>query len=318
MEWERVSNGEIEEGLSQFFGVSAAGLAKACLWLREADRRQQFLADGSPNMTQWLSARFGVRHSTARRLVATARRLQTLPVLSDRFGEGVFSFDQVEALARTATPDTEADLVEEALGMSNAALDRAARRATPPTPEEEKSVWERRELYVQKNLDQSEGRLSARMPGAELEIVAAAIAEKADRAPVNPETGVHDPYPARMADGLVEICATSGDTTTRPSAQVTIHADLQTLVETIGGVAELETGPVISNQTMQRLGCDCIIETAVYDHNQILSGKKSQNHPEMAEKTTQPQGSGLSVPRMRKHKIRPGPPHPLLESRRIY
>ena len=280
MDWESVSNDEIEEGLGQFFGVSAAGLAEACLWLREADRRQQFLADGSPNMTQWLSARYGVRHSTAKRLVDTARRLQSLPVLSKRFGEGVLSFDQVEAVSKLATPTSEETLVEEALGMSNTALDRAARRANPPTSEEERSVWERRELYVQNNLDQSEGRLTARMPGAEIEIVANAISERADQMPVNPETGVHDSYPARMADGLVELCATSGDTTTRPTAQVTIHADLQTLVETTGGVAELETGPVITNQTTQRLGCDCIIETTVYDHNQILGvGRRTRTIP---------------------------------------
>jgi len=297
MDWERVSNDEIEEGLNQFFGVSAAGLAQACLWLREADRRQQFLADGSPNMVQWLSARYGVRHSTARRLVDTARRLQTLPILSERFGEGVLSFDQTEALTKTATPDTEADLVEEAIGMSNAALDRAARRANPPTPEEEKSVWERRQLYVQKNLDQSEGRLTARMPGAELEIVAAAIAEKADRVPINPETGVHDPYPARMADGLVELCARTGDTTMAPTAQVTIHADLQTLVETTGGVAELETGPVITNQTMQRLGCDCIIETAVYDHNQIIGvGQRTRNIPRWLRRQLNHRDRGCRFP----------------------
>jgi len=295
MEWERVTNDEIEKGLSQFFGVSAAGLAQACLWLREADRRQQFLADGSPNMTQWLSGRFGVRHSTARRLVATARRLQTLPVLSERFGEGVLSFDQVEALARTATPDTEADLVEEALGMSNAALDRAARRANPRTPEEEKSVWERRELFIQKNLDQSEGRLSARMPGDEIEIVANAISARADQMPVNPETGIHDPYPARMADGLVELCATSGDQTTPP--QLTIHADLETLTETIGGVAELETGAVITNQTAQRLGCDCIIETAVYDHNQFLGvGRRSRTIPRWLRRQLNHRDGGCRFP----------------------
>jgi hypothetical protein len=27
---------------------------------------------------------------------------------------------------------------------------------------------------------------------------------------VNPESGIFDPYPERMADGLVELCATTG------------------------------------------------------------------------------------------------------------
>ena len=136
--------------------------------------------------------------------------------------------------------------------MSNTALDRAARRANPPTTNEEKSVWERRELFIQNNLDSSEGRLTARMPGPEIQLVAATLREHADQAPVNPETGVHDPYPTRMADGLVELCATSGDQTTPP--QLTIHADLQTLTETgsetTGGTAEIEAGPVVTNQTV--------------------------------------------------------------------
>jgi hypothetical protein len=218
-------------------------------------------------------------------------------VLSERVSEGVLSFDQTEAVSKLATPYSEEALVEEAMGMSNADLDRAVRRANPPTPEEERSVWERRELFIQKNLDQSEGRLTARMPRAELEIVAAVLTERADRAPVNPETGVHDSYPARMADGLVELCATSGDTTTAPTAQVTIHADLQTLTETSGGVSELETGPVITNQTTQRLGCDCIIETTVYDHEQIIGvGRRTRTIPRWLRRQLNHRDRGCRFP----------------------
>ena len=82
---------------------------------------------------QWLSARFGLRHATAAQLVRVAHRLQDLPVLRERFAAGELSLDQVDAISKLATPDTETVLIEECSGLSNAALDRAARHSNPPS-----------------------------------------------------------------------------------------------------------------------------------------------------------------------------------------
>ena len=281
MEWERVSNDEIDEGIGHFFGVAAAGMAAACEWLSEVDRRQQFLADGARDLAEWVSARYGLRHSTAVQLVGVARRLQDLPRLREKFSEGTLSLDQVDAISRLATPESEAALIEEALGLSNAALDRAARRAHPPTVENERSVWERRFLFIQNTLDGSEGRLHARLPGAEMKLVESAIRSRADRIPLNLETDRFDPYPTRLADGLVEVCATSGDESS-PSVQITVHADLEALTSTTetGGVAELEAGPVIASETARRLSCDAIVETAVYDDCRVLGvGRRTRTIP---------------------------------------
>jgi len=197
--------------------------------------------------------------------------LQYLPLLRERFAEGGLSLDQVDALSRMATPDSEAELIEESLGLSNAALDRAARRAHPPSVEDEQAAWRSRWLMIQHSLDGSEGRLHARLPGADLHLVESAIRSRADRIPPNPETKMFDPYPVRLADGLVEVCATSGDQSS-PSVQVTVHADLEALTSNTEttGVAELQGGPVISNETARRLACDSIVETTVYDDCRIL------------------------------------------------
>jgi hypothetical protein len=281
MEWERVSNDEIDDGIGHFLGLVAAGMAAACEWLMEVDRRQQFLGDGARDLAEWVSARYGWRHSTAVQLVGVARRLQDLPLLRERFSEGALSLDQVDALSRLATPDSEAALIEEAMGLSTAALDRAARRAHPPTVDDERSVWERRFLLIQNTLDGSEGRLHARLPGAEMKIVESAIRSRADAIPPNPETDRFDPYPTRLADGLVEVCATSGDESS-PSVQFTVHADLEALTsdtETTG-VAELQAGPVIASETARRLACDAIIETAVYDDCRVLGvGRRTRTIP---------------------------------------
>ncbi|MEX2251498.1 MAG: DUF222 domain-containing protein [Acidimicrobiia bacterium] len=284
MEWERVSdlsNDEVDEVLSHLFAGSQVFLAEICAWLMVADHRQQFMADGARDLVQWLSARFGLRYSTAAQLVGVARRLEDLPLLRERFAEGGLSLDQVEAISRMATADTEGELIEEASGLSNAALDRAARRSNPPSVEDERAAWEARWLTIQHSLDGNEGRLHARLPAAELHLVETAIRERADTIPPNPETGMFDPYPTRLADGLVELCATSGDESS-PSVQITVHADLEALTSNTEttGVAELQAGPVIANETARRLACDAIVETAIYDDCRVLGvGRLSRTIP---------------------------------------
>jgi hypothetical protein len=187
-----------------------------------------------------------------------------------------------------ATPDTEEALIEECLGLSTAALDRVARRANPPSTEDERSVWERRRLGFQWNLDQSELNFRGSLPGAEGRLLESAVRDRADRIPVNPETGMFDPYPARLADGLVELAATSGDQIAAP-AQITVFADLEALIETIEttGVAELEAGPMIPNETARRLSWDGIIECTVYDHSRVLGiGRRSRLIPSWLPTTT--------------------------------
>ena len=262
MEWEKVSNDQLEEGLGQFLGLVSAGLARVCQWLLEVDRRQQFLADGSPDLIQWLSARYGLAHGTARRLVDTARRLQDLPVLSAAFAEGDLSFDQVEAVSKVATPETELRLVEVVPGLTVAGLERAARRADPPHRSDEMTAHEERYLHIQRTLDGVSGRMNAKLPGAELDVVESAIKVRADRTPVNPETGRFDPYPQRMADGLVELASTTGNDNETPP-QITVNADLAALVTETSGVTETGLGSLIPNDTARRLSCDSIVECAV-------------------------------------------------------
>jgi hypothetical protein len=281
MERERVTNNQVEQVLSHLFSGLAVFHAQICEWLIEADLSQQFLADGARDLVQWVSARFGLRHSTAAQLVRVARGLEDLPLLRERFGAGDFALDQVDAISKLATPDTEEAVIEECLGWSNAALDRAARRARPPSIEDERSVWDRRHLGLQWNLDESELVFDGSLPGAEGKLFEASVRDRADRSPENPETGMFDPYPARLADGLIELCATTGGSDA-PSVDMTVFADLEAITEPseTTGVAELEAGPVIANETARRLSCDSMIECVITDHARTLGiGRRSRSIP---------------------------------------
>ena len=275
------SSDQVDAGIGHFLSLSAAALAAACEWILEADRGQLSMADGARDLSQWVSARFGLRHSTAAQLVRVARRLEDLPMLSSRFAAGELSLDQVDAISKLATAETEEAVIAECLGMSNAALDRAARRAHPPSTGDVVDSWRERWLSIQYTLDGTRGHLNADLPGAEMSQVESAIREKADEIPVNPESGFFDPYPQRMADGLVELCATTGDENTLSPVQIVVHADLEALIENSEtGVAEIEGGPVIANETARRLTCHPIVACTIYDHRRVLGiGRRSRLIP---------------------------------------
>ena len=192
------------------------------------------------------------------------------------------SLDQVDAISKMATAETEEALIEDCLGLSTAALDRVARRANPPGRDDERGVWRARWLSIQYTLDGIRDRINADLPGADMALVESEIRARADRMPPNPESGMFDPYPARMADGLVVLCSTTGDQGSSAPTQVVVHADLEALTsdpETTG-VAEIQGGPVIANETARRLSCDPIVECTVYDHAKTLGiGRRSRLIP---------------------------------------
>jgi len=158
MSWGESSNDQIDEAFAHFHGLSSAGLAHVCELIVEVDARQSWMSDGARSLSDWVAARLRLRPVAARQLVSVARRLEDLPVLSARFASGDLSLDQVDAISRMATPDTEAGLIEEALGLSNALLDRKARRANPPSVSDEREAHRVRALWIQRQLDGSSGK----------------------------------------------------------------------------------------------------------------------------------------------------------------
>ena len=137
-EW---SHDEVEHGIGQFLSLSAAALATACEWISGADRGQLSLVDGARSLPEWISARFGWRHATAAPLVRVARRLEDLPRLRQKFAAGELSLDQVYAIWKLATAETEEAVISECMGLCNATLDRAARRANPPSSQDAVDAW---------------------------------------------------------------------------------------------------------------------------------------------------------------------------------
>ena len=93
---------------------------------------------------------------------------------------------EVAADARMGDGGTEAGLLEETLGLSNPVVDRKARRAHRPSVDDERSVWERRRLVRQWNLDQSELRFHGNLAGVEGKIFDQAIDDRVNQMGPNP------------------------------------------------------------------------------------------------------------------------------------
>ena len=254
MDWSRASSDEMEQGFTHFGGLYSAAAAELCSLIQSVDRSQMWMGDGARSLSEWVSLRLRIRYSTAKRLVSVTRRLEELPLVSSRFSAGDLSLDQVDAITRMASPDTEVSLVEEVLGLSNHELDRRARHTNPPTGEDERTVWERRRLVRQWNLDSSELRFWGNLPGEQGQILDTAVQDGLERIPAHPETGVFDPVEVRAADALVELVSTTGDQTA-PS-QITLHVDLEALTTELPSVSELVSGALVSNETARRLCCE--------------------------------------------------------------
>ncbi|HIE21270.1 MAG TPA: HNH endonuclease [Acidimicrobiia bacterium] len=267
MSWEPPHETTAGDRMAGRFRRISSELAEICDLIVEADRHQEFLADGAPHVVQWLTARFSIDPSFGRRLVTVARRLQDLPRLRERFGAGEISFDVVEMLSEVANPENEDALLAEAEGADLADVERLMRRAKPPTADAASNTHRNRWLALQWDLHGTRLSLAGNLPGDQGAIFEEAVVAAAKKTPPNPETGTFDSWDVRMADGLVELCATS--TGAGAPAQLTIHADLNALTDS-GGVAEVQGGPVIANETARRLACDAVVEVAVRDGDTVL------------------------------------------------
>ena len=279
MGWETATNDQIDEAFDQFSGLSSAALAQVCELIGEVDSRQSWMDDGARSLTDWVSARLRLRHGSAARLVGISRRLRDLPAINKAFRSGDISIDQVDAISRIATVDTERALLDQAEKMTSAALDRLVRRERGLTSEDARTVWERRRLIREWNLDESELKFHGRLPGDAGRVFDQAIDSRVDDMRPDPESGMFDPLETRSADALTELSATDGGSA-GAAPQIGVFADLEALTTRDQGFAYLDNTAPISNEMAQRLACDATIETIIRDGERIIGiGRRSRKVP---------------------------------------
>ena len=245
--------------------------------LREIDRREAWRADGAQSLAQWVSIRYGISAWKAERWVGAAETLESLPLLAQAFTSGLLGIDKVVELARFATPETEQGLIVWAYERASCAIKRRGDLERRRERQETLSAERERSLRWWYSEDGTRFGLEAELPADQGAVVAKALTRLADSTPVMP--GDHDhPSPAdlRRADALVMLC--SGSISSDPDqdrATVVVHTKLETLLGAPGTAVapsapgtpngEVEHGPVITPETVQRLACDARLQVVTED-----------------------------------------------------
>jgi hypothetical protein len=254
---------ELIEGADAQHRVISASQRELFLFIAEADRRKAWEDSGARDMAAWVSIRYGISHWKARRWIACAHALESLPRICEAFSSGELSIDKVVELTRFATPETEAALLRWANRVSAAAIRHKGDLAVRQLLEEVRDVEQSRSVSWWFYDEGKRFALEADLPAAQGVVVARALDRLAQNLPVMP--GEEDPYyvQARRADAMVAVCSARIAADPDPDrAAVVIHARLDGLMDGTGG-CEIEGGPVIHPQTARRLLCTARVQRVV-------------------------------------------------------
>jgi hypothetical protein len=217
----------------------------------ELDREGVWEEWGARDLPHFLSIRYGIPWSKARRWVEAAHALERLPLISEALRTGDLSLDKAVELARFATPEEEGRLLAWAQGVSVRAVRERADRCSRPEGEGLRLAEDSRTVEWQYYDGGRRFGLLADLPAAEGAVVARAIDRMARRLAAMP--GEEHPcfWRHRRADALVALCSGEGPHPTPTS--VVLHLTPRTLAGREHG--ELEGGGVVHPETASRLLC---------------------------------------------------------------
>jgi hypothetical protein len=254
----------IERSLTDGEATIARVRRSQMVLIREADRRQEPTADGCRSMAEWVTGRLDVAPETAKTLVSTARRLESLPTVDDTTAVGSISFDRTVAVARIADPSQDATIVDELAVFDVAGIRRLVSNRHRMTRDTEREAFETRYVVAQPNLDESSWRVHGQLPATAGRCFVDALDAKADQLPPDPDG--NQTRTTRWADALWAISLDSlagsdGATVESATPLLTVFVDATDAAPTGGetGVT-IEAGPRVGRDTIEAILCNGIIE----------------------------------------------------------
>ena len=258
------NDGDLISELDAMHALQCSAQRRILALIAEVHRRGAWREAGARDMAQWLWMRYGLSDWKARRWLAAAHALETLPCTAEALATGALGIDKVVELARFATPEEEAQLLRWAREVSCGAIRKRGDLALR-TAEEAVQADDSRAVTWWYFDDDRRFALEAELPAAQGAVVAKALSRLADDLPAMP--GEEDAYfaAARRADALVALCsARVAADPDQDRATVVVHARSDASGAVVGP-AEIEGGPSIAHETLERLLCNGRVQTVVED-----------------------------------------------------
>lgn len=263
-----MSNDQLAGVLDGLFRLRSAVDGRILVLLGEAERREAFRDDGATSAENWAVERFNVAVPTARALVQVAEKAWDLPQLTEALKDGDITFDKLRAVADVATPETDAELLEEARRRSVRELtDVAHARREAPTPDQSARDHDRRSL----RFNDTFRTMTVQLPADSFAETRSCIETISRDIPSDGET----PWDQRLCDGFMGLVRshaggeTGAEAPTRSPYFVVVHVPLAALVDEAGEgsdlAGELERDGLLSANAVQQIACDATVALAVDD-----------------------------------------------------
>lgn len=255
----------------------------------ELDKRQVWSADGCRDMAEWISGRYDAPRWKARKWVAAAHALESLPRISEGLESGRLCLDKAVELARFATPHDEGKLLKWAQRVTLATVRDEADIQCRRPKEEVEATHRSRNLEWWWGKQSAELFLSGRLPAEDGALLTGVLDEIADRLPRQPDdenrAGENDfTIEERRADALVALARArlerSDGSAGAAAPTVVVHSDLDAILDMAKG-AQIERGPVIDPDTLSRLCCDARVQLVIENESghPIGVGHEQYNAP---------------------------------------
>jgi hypothetical protein len=283
---------EIEDAITQLHAMITATTRHLLAYIAEFDSREAWKRDGATTMTHWLCGRLNVSFATAKGWVEAAHALEDLPAITQTFGEGLLSWDQVRELVRFATPERDEQLAQQAPGWSAAEVKRRARQEAPIDPE---LAHEQRYLRMRWDERVRMLRLWALLPDTDGATVEKALSRLADQERPDPRTVE---FEKACADALVELASLRlGSDPDIDRATIVVHVDANTLASG-EGIGTLENGIPLHPETVRRLACDGRVQLFVKKPGgePFGVGRASRKLPAWLERHVKERDAGCRFP----------------------
>jgi hypothetical protein len=277
----------VEDALDEAHARECAALRRQLALIADLDRREAYLVDGAVSMADWVAYKYGWAETNARRRLRAALALEYLPAIAEAFESGLLPWDKVRWLIEFATPVEDAIWANDAVGMSAAEVRSIALHRRRLAKETADRRFRRRYLRMRVNEEEGEFRFWGRLSDTEGAVVKKALERIADRAPVDAETGLFEPYERRCADALVELASLRLGADADPDrATVVVHVD-EPVLASEDGVGTLEGGIPIAAETVRRLTCDARLQTVTHGTDGQVSdvGRVTRTVPSSLRRT---------------------------------